>query len=113
MLEGVICMSVCSFVVGVSGGAPMLALRHHRRVVDWGWGMRRSGALAVVLGLAMAGSAHAETRTPTAWPFTATSPWNAPLGSGAQFASPTCDTELHQPETPPNVPWINADKFSF
>jgi|tagenome__1003787_1003787.scaffolds.fasta_scaffold20979498_2 hypothetical protein len=94
-------------------GAPGPGLRHHRRVIDWGWGMRSSAALAMVLGLVVAGSANAETRTPTAWPFKATSPWNAPLGSGAQFASPTCDTELHQPETAPNVPWINADKFSF
>jgi hypothetical protein len=76
--------------------------------------MRSTAVVAVALGLAVAAvPASGETRTPTTWPYRADSPWNTPLGTGAQFASPSCDTELHQPEVPGKVPWINADKFSF
>ena len=37
----------------------------------------------------------AETRDPWLWPFAATSPWNMPIGSGAQYAPANLQSESH------------------
>jgi hypothetical protein len=75
--------------------------------------VRRCGTLAAVLAFAIAGTAGAETRTPSAWPLTATSPWNSAIGTGAQFGSPACDLQLHLENTDNLRPWINAEQYSF
>src|SRR5437763_13649245 len=75
--------------------------------------VRRCGALAAILAFAISGTAAAETRTPSTWPFTATSPWNSAIGSGAQFGSPACDLQLHLENTDSLRPWINSEQYSF
>jgi len=72
----------------------------------------RSGALAVVVSLAVASSAAAETRTATQWPFRASSPWNSSIGSGAQYLSPLCDAQVRAENTNSLHPRINAEQYS-
>jgi hypothetical protein len=74
----------------------------------------RWGNVAVVLsvvGLAVPVSAGAETRDPALWPFTAASPWNVPMGTGAQFVSPACDADLHAQSHSTADTWINAENY--
>jgi hypothetical protein len=70
-------------------------------------------AAVTTLALALAASAGAETRVPGQWPFTASSPWNTPLGTGAAYTDPTCDGALQASFDDVNRPWINADNWSF
>jgi hypothetical protein len=82
-------------------------------VLGAGRAARRGAALVAVAASVLATSAHAETRTPAAWPFHASSPWNTPLGSGAQYGSPACDDAV-QAETANSLPpWINSEQYSF
>jgi|1186.fasta_scaffold01210_5 hypothetical protein len=69
------------------------------------------GVLTVVV-LALSGSAVAETRTPSAWPFTETSPWNSALGSDAKYELPTCDSEVQAEVGDAARPTINAASWS-
>ncbi len=59
----------------------------------WGWGMRSCGLLAIawmsVAGAGVSGCGDSggsgERRDPAQWPFAASSPWNTPIGSAAQY----------------------------
>ena len=74
--------------------------------------MRGMGAVVVVVAMLFgAALADAQTRTPSQWPFDASSPWNTPLGTGAQYATPTCDTQVRAEASNTLLPWINAERF--
>jgi hypothetical protein len=75
-------------------------------------------AAAVLLTLAGSGAAGAQTRVPSQWPFTASSPWNASLGTGAKYESPACDLLIRSESTKDGqngrlIPWINAERYSM
>jgi hypothetical protein len=75
-------------------------------------GIRRfTAALIGVACLVGSSSAAGETRDPALWPFRADSPWNTPIGSGAQFGSGACDADVQAQGTSTAGTWINAQKW--
>jgi hypothetical protein len=68
--------------------------------------------LAAVLAL-LAQPAAAETRSPTLWPFSATSPWNTPMGTGATYDSPACNAAVQAEAGDALAPWIHAENYSY
>jgi hypothetical protein len=51
------------------------------------------------------------TRDATRWPFASTSPWNLPIGSGAEFAT-AIDGRHVSLLLPTVTPWVNAGQYS-
>lgn len=68
-------------------------------------------AFFLLLGAAETAAAGEAPRDPTLWPFSADSPWNTPLGSGAVYDTPAgpCTRDLRAPGY---ESWINAAEWS-
>lgn len=91
-------MPVCARYVRLySNGSTVNALNHYVEVR--------------AVGVPSAACASPPTRDATLWPFTTNSPWNMPIGSGAQFEGFTAPCTSHV-AGPGLSAWINASQFS-
>jgi hypothetical protein len=74
----------------------------------------KTGALLLAAVMA-AGvqSASAQTRSPGLWPFSAASPWNSAIGTGATYDAPDCDAAVQAEDGDRIRPWIHAEQYSY